>query len=302
MKKLNQIACLMGFALLLLSSAAGAATVSITCPTPQPIGPNLNRLSPGDTLQVSGACSENMVIEAEIERITLDGQGTATINGPDPNSPTVLVRGQGITIKGFTVTGGSSGIVVRSSASATIDGNTIQNTGLNGIVVNRNSFAEITNNTIQMNPNNGILVTEASSARIGFTGPPGARVPAPNTIQTNSGHGVLVSRSSSARILSNTISNNTSNGVQVSRASHADIASNTLSGNLDGIGIAENSGVNLGEDTTVDPVEDDPNTGSNSRNGVRCRINSHANGRLGALTGTTAAKDFDGSCIDSLNP
>ena len=48
----------------------------------------------------------------EKQRITIDGGGTATINGLNTTSPTLNVRGKGILIQNFTITGGSDGIHV----------------------------------------------------------------------------------------------------------------------------------------------------------------------------------------------
>ena len=42
------------------------------------------QVKPGDTLLVSGTCNENIDLGEEVHGITLDGQGTATING-DPS-------------------------------------------------------------------------------------------------------------------------------------------------------------------------------------------------------------------------
>ncbi|MBI2987964.1 MAG: hypothetical protein HYY45_14465, partial [Deltaproteobacteria bacterium] len=78
------------------------ATFTVDCGLGQTISDKLKDLIPGDTLLVSGTCNENLVIREEVHRITLDGQGTATINGPDPSASTVSVQGAGITIKGFT--------------------------------------------------------------------------------------------------------------------------------------------------------------------------------------------------------
>ncbi|MBI2987513.1 MAG: right-handed parallel beta-helix repeat-containing protein, partial [Deltaproteobacteria bacterium] len=101
-----------------------------------------------DILLVSGTCNENIVIRDDVLRIPLDGQGTATISGPDATLDTIDVRGRGITIRGFNVTGGRDGIrIFRGGTAANIDGNSIQSTGRNGISVSRNSSASITNNT-----------------------------------------------------------------------------------------------------------------------------------------------------------
>ena len=90
---------------------ADAANRTLDCDTGATIQSVVNRLRPGDILLVSGTCNENLTIPVEVQGITLDGQDTATINGPDPNRPTVTIKGPGVTIKGFTITGGDTLII-----------------------------------------------------------------------------------------------------------------------------------------------------------------------------------------------
>jgi parallel beta-helix repeat protein len=283
----------------------------LDCAT-QSINNTLRFLKPGDLLLVSGVCNENVTIGEEIRRITLDGRGTATINAANAASPTINIRGQGITITGFTINGGETGITVNRGGTATIDRNIIQNAAAIGILVGQQSSARIVNNTIQNNPEEGILVNENSFARIGFVNTPDAGV-SPNLIFMNGDAGIHVTRSSSARIIGNIISNTTAgSGIIVSRASHGEISSNTIDGNSEhGIFVTENSGVNLGRDTG-NGIFDLPNstTVNNTQNGIRCLLNSHANGRLGTLNGAAGAKFFvtgppganSGGCHDSLLP
>jgi nitrous oxidase accessory protein NosD len=103
---------------------AEASTHFLTCGREKTVEQALRAMRPGDTLLVTGTCDENVVLGQEIDRITLDGRGTATING-DSTTFAVTVRGRGITIRGFTITGGLQGIAVLDGGSAVIDGNTI---------------------------------------------------------------------------------------------------------------------------------------------------------------------------------
>ena len=150
---------------------AQSGTHTLTCGPEKTIGQAIKTLKPGDTLLVSGTCNENLAMGQEVDRITLDGQGTATING-DSSANAVTVTGRGITIRGFVITGGAPQAVgVTDGGSAVIDGNTIQYADRNGIAVFRNSSADIINNTIQNNPLAGIAIQSNSSARIGWRGP-----------------------------------------------------------------------------------------------------------------------------------
>jgi parallel beta-helix repeat protein len=281
---------------------AESGTHALTCGPEKTIGQSIKMLKPGDTLLVRGTCNENVSLGQEVDRITLDGQGTATING-DSSANAVTVTGRGITIRGFVITGGApQAISVADGGSAVIDGNTIQYAARNGIAVFRNSSADILNNTIQNNPLAGIAIQSNSSARIGWLGPPNNRVSAPNTIQNNGAQGIQVYRSSSAQIFSNTIQNNGSQGVFVDRNSQAEIAACTITGNAgDGILGMRNAGVDIGTDATgaTPQFDDDTNTGTNGGFGVRCTIDGFVDGRLGALTG---GKSFAEGCVDSVLP
>jgi len=290
--------------LFLMVATGGAATFQLVCGQKRTITEALRRLPPGDTLSVSGACSENVQIPEQVLNITLDGQGTATINGPNPSDATILVRGNGITIRNFaSITGGETGITVTRGAAAIIDNNVIQSTGGNGISVVQSSSARIINNTIQGNPGTGIVVTESSSARIGFNMLDDTEA-SPNLIQNNKEDGIVVTRSSSARIVGNTISGNTENGVLITRVSHGDVSSNTINSNGgDGIFVSRNSGVNLGEDTGSG-IFDSPNT-TNSNNvgvGIRCVINSYGDGRIGTLNGASGPFSFVANCVNATSP
>jgi parallel beta-helix repeat protein len=284
---------------------ADSGTHTLICGPERTIGQALKTLKPGDTLLVSGTCNENVVIGEEVHRITLDGQGMASINA-DSTANAVSVQGTGITIRGFVITGGApQGIAVTDGASAVIDGNTIQHADRNGITVFRNSSADILNNTIQYSGLAGIAIQNTSSARIGWFGPPNNRVSAPNTIQNNGAQGIQVYRGSSAQIFSNTIQNNGSHGVIVDRNAQAEVAACTIISNAgDGIRAMRNAGVDIGTDPTgaTPQFDDDTNVGTNGGFGVRCAIAGFVDGRLGSLTGTSGGKSFAEACVDSVVP
>src|SRR5687768_6781313 len=82
----------------------GAATVNVDCNAGATIGSILGSVKPGDIIFVQGTCRENLLIQSEVLRITLDGQGKSTIDAPDARRPGVQVLGREVTIKGFTVT------------------------------------------------------------------------------------------------------------------------------------------------------------------------------------------------------
>lgn len=302
-------------ALMLMSwSSVEAATILVNCGVGgSGVGTAIQSANPGDTVQVSGSCNEAVLIRNEKQRVTVDGGGTASIDGGTGTA--ITVRGKGILIQNFTLTG-ENGISVERGSNAVINNNTIQNATTRGIVVNQFALAIITNNLIENNGSDGIGVFDTSHARIGFNGSSDAAASL-NTIQNNGGRGILILRTSSARIYGNTISNNADDGVGVFRASHAELSSNTINGNGtafqpgdlggNGVSTAQNSSVQLGEDNPVD-FTDQPNTTTvnNANFGIRCSSGANVRGHLGSTNqlngavsqfgGGTTANTFAGSC------
>jgi parallel beta-helix repeat protein len=281
----------------------GATTVNVDCNRGGVVGRILSRLKPGDVVVVHGTCQENILIHAELQRITLDGQRKATIKAADIRQPAIQVLGREVTIKGFTVTGGSFGIAINRGATAVIDTNTIQYAANSGVEVSHNSFARILNNTIQHSGQHGILVLGSSSVHIGvwYTDD---KVPQPNVVQNNGGDGIQVLRSSTARIIGNTLSGNRNNGLTVQQASHADVAGNVFNGNgQHGIRVVGNSGVNLADSAMHLFEQPNTTTAPNRVFGIRCEVGAYVEGSLGSLSGSSGVKDMsDPSCIDRSSP
>lgn len=283
-------------------------TRAVDCDAGDTIQEAVDNSNPGDTVLVSGTCSENVTVGAGRRSVVIDGQGSATVNGPDSTNHTFLVRGQNITIRGFSsISGGLDGVHINRGGDAVVSGNTIHNTGRFGVVVEEGNSGRIVNNIIRNNPSHGILVEENSSARIGFLSFRDT-FPRPNTIRNNGGDGVSVNRSSSAIILSNTIRNNTGNGVGIFRVSHADVGDNTINANGgDGVFVSENSGANLGQ-TGIVFDGSNTTTVNNTGFGLECAINSYARGSRGTLNGTAVGNsnagqtNFAGSCVNVTLP
>ena len=295
-------------ALIVLTPSVAVAedTLLVDCSAGQTIGGTLPMLRPGDTLLVSGTCAENVEISGQtgqFDGITLDGQGTATISGPDSSQDTLRLVGlREATVRGLRITGGRDGVHTRWVTAVFIMNNTIEKTGRNGIQVTRKSYVHMADNVVQNNPRNGIEAQD-STVRIGSSldEPP---QPKPNLIQGNGGHGIVLSRASVARILGNTIRSNSQNGINVEKLSQADIAANIIEGNSqNGIQATQGSGVNLGTDTGTG-LENSPNsTGApNGQYGIDCSLGVYADGRLGSLNGTRGQRIFTTGANDSLLP
>jgi len=281
--------------------SANAATVSVDCDAGNTITAALGNVKPGDTVLVSGTCREQVSVASEITRITLDGQKKTTIRHPGKPAASphaVYIRGNDITIKGFTVTGGLDGIHLSGPASSVIDGNVVVKNSGRGIHIDKGSIARILNTTVQESGAIGIDITGASYAYIGVYIP---RVPAlsPNTILNNGGPGINIERSSGAWIVGNTISNNKESGIFVHRNSHADVIANVINANGgDGITASYNAGVNL----RSEPRRDGPNQTAqeNGGAGIRCTVGGFVDGPLGTLAGKQGAKAIESGCVDRI--
>ena len=285
-------------------------TTTVDCDAGGTIGAALTTLRPGDTLLVKGTCRENVTIAAESHRLTLDGQGQATIDAPDPGPAAVAITGREIALKGFTITGGRNGVNVLRGGTALIANNVIHHTGPDGrpgagegVNVGQHSFARFIGNTIRDNPVSGIVVHENGAVRIGFTDVDNPAA-AGNTIEGNGGSGIRVTTSANARITGNTIRRNGQDGVEVSGGSNAHVSGNVISGNGgSGIRVTQTSSVQLGADegegllaafNSTDP------TLLNGGAGLTCAVGGSVDGRLGSLNGRDGPKRFDETCIDSL--
>ena len=276
---------------------------TVDCNAGEKIQDKIAVAQPGDTIQVSGACGENVAIPAEVTRITIDGQGKTVIQAPAKGDG-FFIRGREITITGFTIAGGRDGIHlsgVAAGASANITENIIRKTGRHGIHLDHTSVGRIAGNTIEDVHACGIDVAEGSVARVGYLLRPMGH--GPNTIRNCGEHGVSVNRQSSARIVGNTIENNKGSGILVTRNSQADIFGNSISGNgSNGISASHNAGINMTNEDSLFSLG--PNkTDASSKNGgfgLSGAVGGYVDGPLGTLAGTAGAKKMDGSCVDRL--
>ena len=199
--------------------AEGPVTLEVDCAAGESIQASVDQASDGDTITVVGGstCLENIVVK--VDHVTLDGNGTATIDGSgDPTSDTVRVLGTDVTIKGFTITGGRFGMSVGRSGSAVFEDNTITGASNHGVHVSQSSFALFIDNTITLNGGMGVFLRQASGANF-----------INNDINTNGRNGIRVSKGSHADIQGgNTITFNgtarISAGIQADRQSAVDLS------------------------------------------------------------------------------
>ena len=139
----------------------------VNCDRGEEIARALARAEPGDTIRVTGTCFERVSIKTD--RITLDGQGAATLDGGGgPTSEfdgVVTIDGaSGVTIQGFTVQNGpGEGILGTHGAAFSVRNTTVQDNGSTGVVVAEGSTAELADCSLLRNAG-GIDVYTQSSA------------------------------------------------------------------------------------------------------------------------------------------
>lgn len=288
-----------------------ATTKYVNCDNGDTIAGSLQFVRPGDTLVISGTCNENLLLSSPsgaYNGLTLDGQGTATIAGPDPTLNVIEITGvSGFTIRGLTITGGNDGIAINTGSIVAIDSVVVQGAGRHGIHFQRGSTdGYVVNSTIQNNPGNGIVINENSYVRVGFTDGVGASQgdTGPCVIQNNGGYGIRIQRGASARIYTNTISHNANNGINIESASYAEVATNVIDGNgKNGISVSENSTLHLGNPSGT-KNEDQPNTTNapNGQFGLSASWGSYVSGRMGTLTGTSGASTITHDSNSNITP
>ncbi len=76
--------------------------------------------------------------------------GTLLLACADPSRATVWIRGRGVTVKGFRITGGYEGVFV-DRGTATVEDNAIHAVGESGVHLRQNAFAQVSANTISSN-------------------------------------------------------------------------------------------------------------------------------------------------------
>jgi hypothetical protein len=172
----------------------------------------LSKADSGDVILVSGTCLERLVLTQD--RVTLDGQGMATLDGGGPSggsfSATVLIdSARDVTVRGFTIHNGSNGILGTGNAVFKVE-NTILRDNAGGIAILDGSVAEIVDCTMINNANGGMFIANGSTAI--FKG---------SVKANNNGEGISAAGSSSLELRAGTLeaSGNGAEGISLSGSS-----------------------------------------------------------------------------------
>jgi hypothetical protein len=144
-------------------AAAGPAPITVDCDAGQTLAQSLGQVEPGNTIRLTGTCTETTTITTD--RLTLDGQGTAILDGGGEATPVISIVGAtGVTIAGVTVQNGSIGILGRRGADVTISQTTAQDNSSFGFQADENVSLRCDNCTALRNGSHGMRISESSNA------------------------------------------------------------------------------------------------------------------------------------------
>ena len=223
----------------------------------------IDRAESGDTVWVSGNCTENVTIDRDDITLAAHSNG-ASITAAVTTAPLVTIRGNRARIVGFTLVGGSSVILVTYGSSATIEANDISGG----------------------DTSRGIFVTQNSYAQIG-----GDDASKGNVIHHNR-RGVDVNSSSSVDVFSNTFHNN-ERGIQIINSSAGRLGDNTISDSDRAVYVAFSSNLTLASGTSA--ATQGANTFINNTDAIRCRFGASFSG------GPSAVEQIDGGNVNLIN-
>lgn len=216
--------------------AGALSTINSALKLLNPQGPN--------TVTVSGACHENIVIQS-FDRLTLIASPGASITDASNGSLNVvrIADSQRISINGFTINGGDVGVFCFGGSLCRLTGNTIQGAAVHGVVVGQAQVA-LKGDTLQNNAERGLSIIDVGSVeafgitvqgnRDGIVLNSASFLAVSGTIQNNRRFGVVASNST-LRCLPCSISGNGTDGVHLQEGSKATFEAfdgiNSITGN-----------------------------------------------------------------------
>ncbi len=207
--------------------AAAQSLIAVDCNDPsQTLSDAIRFADPGDTIQVTGTCQETVTITTD--RLTIDGQGSAIIDGG-----------------GFPVGSALAGVININGASGVhLTGLTVQN-GPNGFLILRGASARLTDVTSRDNADEGLQVIENATATFSGTMLSG----------NNGDDGIGVFRTSSLTLDNDSVVsvfNNGDDGIAISANSSQSASNSTIQASNngdDGISVFSSVSVSMTNDT-----------------------------------------------------
>lgn len=146
-------------------------TVSVNCSSGGSIQQAIDNVVGGTvaTINVSGACTENLTISRG-KTINLVGSSGTSLIPLNDASPAIFVRGE-LTVQGFDIqntTGSADELVTAQTGSITIIGSRLTGTNVETVVgVNNNSFGNVWNSVITAGTGSGLSSFGGGVFRIG---------------------------------------------------------------------------------------------------------------------------------------
>ena len=107
------------------AGSSGGMTHNVDCTAGETIQSKLDAAQPGDTIMITGTCHEAVLVNKD--GVTLDGGGSAVIDGMDFDAPTISINGhQNVVIKGLRLQNGLHGVRLAESAAVWLENVTAQ--------------------------------------------------------------------------------------------------------------------------------------------------------------------------------
>ena len=243
-----------------MAEARPPKTFSVDCDRKHAgtISDAIDRAQGGDTILLSGTCTETLSIA---KAITLDGQGTASLAPSDPADVTITTQEELVRILGLRLESPANvQIAVGLGSQAFVNGCTVRNGATAGMTATAGGFLIATDNVISENAT-GVFVVDGARGRFGLRLLTDV-VASPNTISGNLTNGITIAQNGSADIVGNSISQNDI-GVVVTEGARARVTANTISENRIGLFQSTHASVNLASPApAANPLFEIPNDGA----------------------------------------
>jgi len=257
--KSRKHACYAALPLLCVSAAAQAGTLYVHCGASvglNSIGAALKALnSPEErgpsTINVSGACNENVVIQS-LDRLTLNATPGASINDASGGNLHVIevLDSRDVSINNFTISGGDMGVTCEDRSLCRLNGNTIQGANFTGVGVFF-SQADVNGGLLQNNVT-GLSVFNGSEAKAqgvtiknngnGIELRAHAFLNTNSVVTANSAAGIFATHNSTVNCVGCQLTSNGDHGLILRRNSTARIyAGAAITGNAGGVLLSEES-------------------------------------------------------------
>ncbi|MGH7703975.1 MAG: right-handed parallel beta-helix repeat-containing protein, partial [Gemmatimonadales bacterium] len=149
--------------LLLVAQGAGATNLKVNCDKAGTLAKALEKAKPGMTIQITGTCHEAVTITTD--RLTLDGGGTAILDGGGQQAVVTIQDARAVTLQGLTIRNGNPhGVFARLGVTMTLRDVIVEQCVL-GVEMD-GAKARLIDSTLQHNSSVGFLALHTSTVEI----------------------------------------------------------------------------------------------------------------------------------------